>query len=396
MTHGGSKVNGVVEAFNEMDAVRRIKENCELIVKLQEVKERKGGFFDMEVGGSKMDSKAFSMMCSQFAIMLDAGIPLARVVKLVADKAEDKKMHKLLDKVAADVEGGRNLSTSFDEHGSGYIPITFIETLRAGEATGNLAGSFRSMQEHYEKDSQMKSKVKSALSYPIFVLVVAVVVVAVLMVRVVPVFTSMFTEMGGEVPILMRILIAISEFFTRNIMLMVVIVLICIIIVRVYGLTETGKTNLAHLRLKMPVFGKIEELNAASQFANTMAAMLGAGLPIVRAVTITTKVISNYYLSGQTGRLVAQLESGRSLSASMRDITDYPDILIDMVGVGESSGEPERTLGLTANYYDTELEEATKAAVAKLEPTLLIVLAVIVGFIVMAVFTAMFDMYSMM
>jgi type IV pilus assembly protein PilC len=288
------------------------------------------------------------------------------------------------------------MSAAFEEHGADYLPITFFETVRAGEAMGNLAGSFRSLQEHYEKDSLMKSKVKSALSYPIFVLVVAVVVVAILMVRVVPVFTEMFTDLGSEMPVMMAILIAVSNFFRKYIFVMIAIVLIVVVIIRLYGLSESGRNNLAKARLKMPIFGKIEELNAASQFANTMAAMLGAGLPIVRAVEITSRVVTNYYMSGQTSRLVAQLESGRSLNAAMRDITDYPDILVDMVGVGESSGEPERTLSLTAKYYDQELEDATKAAVAKLEPTLLLVLAGIVGFIVIAVFTGMFSLYGAM
>ncbi len=396
ISRDGVKIDGVIDGFNELDAASRIKESCDVILKLAEVGEKKPSFLSMEIGGNRLDGKALSVMCSQFAIILESGIPIARAVKLVAEKTANKPIRRLLETVSSDVEAGRSLSTSFNDHGSKLLPVTFMETLRAGEATGNLARSFRTMQEHYDKENKLRTKVRSAMAYPMFVLGVSVLVVIVLMVKVVPTFTGMFAEMGTALPMPTRILIAISNFFSRNILIIIAVIALLILIVKVYGSTESGRMALAKLKLKMPVIGNIEELNAASQFANTMSTMLGAGLPMTRAVSITAKVVDNYLISSQTEKLCEKLESGHALGPSMKEGTDYPDILVDMTGVGESSGEPEKTLGTIAEYYDTELEDATASVLAKIEPVLLIVIAAIAGFIVLAVFLAMFSLYGAM
>lgn len=396
LSRDGVRVTGVMEGYNELDAAARVKESCDVILKLTEMKE--GGFnlLTMEIGKPKLNVKAFTVLCSQFAIILNSGIPIARAVKLVAEKTTDKPLRRVMDKVSHDVEGGRSLSAAFSDHGEQLLPLTFVETLRAGEATGNVSRSFESMHDHFEKDSRLRAKVRGALAYPVFVLTIAVVVVMVLMVKVVPVFTSMFDQLGGSLPLPTQILIAISDFFRAYVLLIVGIAAGIVLAVRLYGGTEQGKLKLARYRLKLPVLGKIEELGAASQFSNTMAAMIGAGLTVNRAVAITARVVSNAYLSQQTADLTTLLESGRSLASAMREKTEYPDILIDMAGVGENSGELEKTLGTIANYYDTELEDATKAALSKLEPALLIGLALVAGFIVIAVYAAMFSMYGMM
>ncbi len=395
LSRSGARVNGVVEGFNELDAASRIKETCDVILKLAEVRENRFlSLLSFDIGSRRLDRKAFGIMCSQFAIILEAGIPIARAVRLVGEKTADKTIRRLLDETAADVESGRSLSAAFEDHGAKLLPITFIETLRAGEATGNLARSFRMMQEHYDKENKMRAKIKSAMAYPTFVLTVSVIVVIVLMAKVVPTFTSMFTEMNIELPLMTRMLIAVSEFFRKSFLLLLILIGGGILGLKVYGSSERGRINLARLKLKLPILGNIEELGAASQFANTMTAMLGAGLPMTRAVSITSKVISNYYLGTQTGKLCEKLETGHALGAAMREETSFPDILVDMTAVGESSGEPERTLATVAAYYDEELDEATKSALAKIEPALLIGIAGIAGFIVLAVFLAMFSMYG--
>jgi type IV pilus assembly protein PilC len=396
LSRDGAKVSGLIEGYDELDAAARIKENCDVILKLSPVQEKKLDFLHGDLFANRLDGRAFTVMCSQFAIILDSGIPIARAVKLVAEKTDDKPLRRVMEKVAVDVEGGRSLSASFADHGEKLLPITFIETLRAGEATGNLARSFQTMQAHFEKQTATRTKVKSALSYPMFVLVTACVVVAFLMGSVVPKFTSIFAEMGADLPTITKVLIAISDFFQHYSLILLAVIAAIVLAFKVYGSRETGRVKLAKAALKVPVLGKIRELTAASQFANSMAAMMTAGLTMDRAVSITAKTIDNYYLREQTDALSKQLESGRTLGASMRDMTDYPDILVDMTGVGENSGEMEKTMSTVARYYDSELEEAIRAALAKLEPTLLIFIAVFAGFIVIAIYMAIFSMYGAM
>lgn len=393
ISRGGQRINGVVEAFDQMDAVDRIKRECDIVLKIEEVKQ--GGILSKDIN-TKLNSKAFTMMCSQFSIILSAGIPVGRTVHLIADKTTDKQLKKILVQVAEDVEGGRALAAAFEDRGGKLMPPTFIETLRAGEASGTMDRSFQSMYEHFDKQTKMRNKVRSALAYPIFVMTVAVIVVIVLMAKVVPVFMEMFEQYDTELPLITRMLIAISTFFQKYWLVILALMAAIGIFYKVYGNTEQGRMQFAKIQRELPVLGNVSILSSASEFANSMAALLGSGMPITRAVSITARTIDNYYVGQEVGKIAARLEEGRSLVDCMREAAILPDILTDMVGVGEETGEMEGTLKTVAVYYDSELETAVNAAVAKLEPTLLVGLAGVAGFIVIAVYMAMFQLYGAM
>ena len=219
VSNNGQKVNGVMEAFNEMDAIDRIKRLHPIITKLTPVKEE-NGLLNMEIGGNKLNNKAFIVMCSQFAIILNAGIPIARTVHLIAEKTTDKPLKKMLLKVAEDVEAGRSIAASFAERGEKLLPATFVETIAAGEQSGNLDKAFQTVHEHFDKQAKMAAKVRGALAYPVFVLFIAVAVVVVLMVKVVPTFLAIFDSYDAELPLPTRMLIAISDFFVKYWMVM--------------------------------------------------------------------------------------------------------------------------------------------------------------------------------
>ena len=393
----GKKVSGVIEGFNEMDAAAKLKELYPIVTQLTQMDEKKGSsFLNMEIGGNKIDDKAFTLMCSQFAVILRAGVPIARTVHLIAEKMTDKPLKKILLQVADDVESGRSISASFAERGKKQLPVTFLETIHAGEEAGNLDSAFESISEHYNKQIKMKGKVRGALIYPAFVLVVAIVVVIVLMVKVVPTFTAIFDDYDAELPFVTQLLIGMSDFFRKNILYMALAAIVLFIAFKLYNNTENGRMNLAKFAMKMPVLGNINVLNAASQFANTMTMMIDAGLPITKSVGITARVLDNYFVSTEVGKITGRLEEGHTLGFSLREAGCLPEILVDMTAVGEESGELSRTLAMTANYYDAELEQATADALAKLEPTILVFLAGFAGFIVIAIYMAMFGMYAAM
>ena len=385
-----------MEGYNELDAVDRIKQTCDVILKLTPVKQDVGSLMSMDIGGNKLNAKAFTVMCSQFSIILRAGIPIARTVHLIAEKTTDKTLKRILKSVAEDVESGRTVADAFNDRGGSILPPTFVETIRAGEESGNLDRAFDSMYHLFDKRVKMAGKVRSALAYPMFVLVIAIGVVIVLMVKVVPTFTAIFDSYDAELPFMTRLLIGISNFFRSAWPYILVIAAIIALVYKLVQKTEKGKMGLAKLQLKLPILGNIALLNGASQFASSMTTMLGAGLPITRAVSITSRTMDNYYISSETGKLVGKLEDGKALGSSMAEAAYLPDILVDMVTVGEETGELEETMDTISGYYDAELEMATDAAMKKLEPALLIFMAVIAGFIVIAIYMAMFDMYSVM
>ena len=315
---------------------------------------------------------------------------------LIADKPTDKNLKRILTQVADDVEAGRSISASFEERGGKLLPATFVDTIRAGEETGSIDAAFNTMHRHLDKQTRMSARVRGALAYPVFVLFIAVVVVIVIMVKVVPTFTAIFDSYGAELPGITKALIAISHFFARYWLVLLMIAIAIFLFYKLYGNTEEGRLKFAVLGRKLPVLGNINELNSASQFANSMATMLSAGLPLTRAISITARVIDNYFVSQEIGKLSGRLEEGHGLGTSLRDSACMPDILTDMVAVGEETGELQSTMETVASYYDNELEQAINAAIAKLEPTLLVFMAVVAGFIVIAVYMAMFSMYSVM
>ena len=386
----------MVDAYNEIDAMERIKRTCDFVEKITPLGGEKKSILNMQLGSNKLNAKAFSMMCSQFSIILNAGIPVARTCHLVAEKTGDKTLNRILNQVADDVEGGRSLSASFADRGGGLFPPTFVETVRAGEETGSVDKSFDTMHEHFDKINKLKKKLKSAMAYPLFVLVIAVIVVIVLMVKVVPTFTAMFEDLGGELPGITKLLIAISDFFRDYTLLMVAIGVLLYFVFRVYKNTEKGKLKVAEITRELPLAGPISILSSASQFASTMGTMLSAGLPMVRSLSITARTLSNYYVSKQVGKIAVKVEEGRPVGASLKEAGVMPDILVDMVTVGENTGEMEATLKTIANYYDVELDGAIASCVAKVEPAIMVGLAGIAGFVVVAIYMSMFSMYSMM
>lgn len=242
----------------------------------------------------------------------------------------------------------------------------------------------------------MRAKVRNALIYPVFVLALSVVVVIVLMVKVVPTFIDIFASYDAELPMITQSLIWLSNFFRKYILWITVVFAAVVIAFKLYANTESGRLKVAKMALKIPVLGNVSMLSAASEFAANLTTLIGAGLQLTKAVSITAKVINNYYISQCVGKMTSRLEEGRSLGDCMREANCLPDILVDMTAVGEETGELEGTLHTVSGYYESELDMAVQDVLKKLEPTLLVFMAGIAGYIVLAVYIAMFQMYAVM
>lgn len=390
----GAKVHGVVEAYNELDAVTRIKEHCDIVTDIRQVQEKQG-VLTKEIGPKKPKDKELSLMCSQFAVLLQSGLNVRRVVEVVARQTGNKKMKKTLNKVATDVGAGGSLAGAMENQGD-YFPVILIETVRAGENSGSLEYSFQQLTTYYENRYKTRAKVSSALTYPIFVLLVAVVVMIVMMAKVIPSFLGIFDELGADLPLCTVLLINMSNFFKRYWLLFLGVIAVAILVYYLYRKTEQGDLRMSRLELRMPVLGNISLMNGASQFANTMATLLGAGLGMGSALDITARVLDNRYLSKCTNRFIMGVESGRSLGDCMVEANCYPALLAEMTAVGEETGSLEETLLKIGRYFDGEVATATAKAIGMLEPTLLVFTALIAGFIVISLYLPMFSMYGAM
>ena len=391
----GVKVDGVIKAIDEFAAVDKIKATNPVVLKIEEVKDsRLSSILNAEMG-PKYDPKALSVMCSQFAIVLGAGVPADSCLKMIAAQTKDKKLKKMLQLSAEDVAQGTPIATAFEKNYSG-LPLTFLETIRAGEISGTLDSSFASLAVFYEKSYTLNQKVKAAMTYPMFVVGVAIIVLIVVMGFVMPKFIGVFDDLGGELPGITVFLINVTEFFSKYWLIMIGVLAIVTAAVIAWTHTEQGSIQWSKLMLKIPVLGNLNILQGATEFSSTMATLLNAGLTVSDAMEITSRVMSNYVLGLEIRSMSEKLKTGSELGDLMRKNTHFPEVLKEMCGVGEKTGELEKTLETISTFYTNEYNYEVNQAIAKLEPTLMVFLAIFAGFIVISLYLPMFTMYNLM
>lgn len=389
---GGEKVSGVVEAVSRTDAVNQIRQTCDVVLSIKEVP--KAAARDPLSKLQKIGAKSLSLTCQQFSIILKAGLPLVQTVDLVAEQCPDKNLAALLRQASEDVSNGWSLSYSFEQRGAKALPVTFRETVRAGEESGDLQAAFQRMADYFERMNKTRESVMSALTYPMFVILVAVVVVAIIMLYAVPTFVGVFEGMSIELPWPTRVLIAMSDFFQKYILVLIALIALVLFAVRLYGTTEQGGPRLARAQLNLPVLGGVVRMSNASQFAHTMSMLLTAGMPILQAIEVSGRTMSNLCMSREVLDALPGVEGGRPFGECLSYSKEIPPMLVQMVSVGETTGSMEDTLKVLAAYYDNETDLKTRRAIALLEPSIIVVLAVLVVLILFAVYLPMFSMYG--
>lgn len=388
----GATVDGIIEANTRDEAIGMLKDDGYIVMQIEASGSEHD--IDLRIGGKKTKEKTLSVMCTQFAIILEAGLPIVRTLELVGSQMEDKTLKEILSNVANDVAAGYELAGSFEKHG-GHLPTTFIESIRAGEQSGNLTIVFQRLADFYRKQAETKGKVKGALMYPTFIMVVAVIVVGVIMIFAVPTFKTTFESMGNELPLPTQILIGLSDFLTKFWWVFILIAAL------LYGGVQLAKRKSEEFHLKwsqlgtkLPVLGKVTSLSSASQYASTMAVMMTAGLSTPQAVEVTSRTIENFYMGYKLAGIVPDLEAGRPLAETLAATEAYPTLAVEMTGVGEQTGELEHTLEVVSDYYDFEVKEATDRAIGMMEPITICLLAGIVCLILLAVYLPMFSIYG--
>lgn len=388
----GEKVSGVVEAVSRTDAVNQIRQSCEIVLSIKEVP--KSAARDPLSRLQKISAKSLSLTCQQFAIILKAGLPLVQTVDLVAGQCPDKNLSALLRQVSEDVSNGWSLSYSLEQRGAKSLPVTFRETVRAGEESGDLQAAFQRMADYFERMNKTHESVVSALTYPAFVIFVAVIVIGIIMGYAVPSLTGMFESLGTELPWVTRALIGMSNFFQKYLLVIIALLALVFFAVRLYGTTEKGGPTLAKFQLQLPVIGSVVRMSNASQFAHTMSTLLAAGMPILQAIEASGKTMSNLCMAQEVLGTLPGVEGGRPFGECLSYTKEIPSMLTQMAAVGETTGAMESTLEVLAAYYDNETDIKTKRAIALLEPALIVVLSIFVVFILMAVYLPMFSMYG--
>lgn len=387
MDKNGKAKKGSIEAINLDKAKEKLKSEG-LIV--QDIKEQGTG---KKGGGKKVKDKDLAVFCKQFSAVLNAGVTIISALEMMSEQLENKTLKRALQEAQSYVQKGGTLADAFKLNPKVFPPI-MINMTAAGEMSGNLEICFDRLTTHFETANALHSKVKGAVTYPIVILIVVVAVVAVLLVGVIPQFSQMFDDLGSELPAATQMLVNLSNFLQHKCYILVIIVAAIVFGLKAFGKTEPGSLMYAKIGIKFPLFGNLTIKSAAATFSRTMATLMASGISLIDAVEQVAKMINNRIIREALLDAKTQIAKGVPLSKPLRDCGIFPPMLPQMTKIGEETGNIEDMMDKVADYYEMEVNDATDALTAAMEPLIIVIMGVVVGGIVMAIYSPMLSMYD--
>ncbi len=387
----GKTINNYkLKTEDESSLIAQLKSSGLYLVRYEVVEAKK----DI-VGGNKLklSSKDISVLCRQLASMLTSGVTLVKALNILYLQMEKKNIKEAVKRLYEAVQKGEQFSEALRKQTNVY-PELMISMVEAGEGSGRLDSVIEKLAAHYEKDVKLKAKIKTALTYPIILVVLCIAVVIILVTQVLPIFIGMFNEAGAELPLPTKMVMGFSQVLTGYWYLIILFSVIIALGFKVYLGTEAGLKNWHRLLLKIPVVNKTMTKLAAVRFTSTLSTLLSSGLNLLASLDISIKVVGNRVVMEGLNISKEDIRKGMPLSQSLRKVNVLPPMVYSMIGIGEESGSIEKMLEKCAEYYDNEVDNSITKLVSMIEPLLIIVMAVVVGFIVIAMMMPIFDIYG--
>lgn len=348
---------------------------------------------DINIGGKKVKARDLSVFCRQFNSILNAGVTILNALNMLSEQTENKVLREAIKQVQIDVEKGESLTVAMSKHAQTFPPI-MIHMVEAGEASGSLEIAFERLAVQFEKQAKTSGLIKKAMVYPCVVVVVAIAVVIVMLVVVFPQFEDMFEQVGGDLPAITKIVISLSNFVKHFWWLLIILNIGLIVGFITFKKSENGQQFLSKLALNMPVVRGLTTKSSSATLARTLSTLLAAGITLVDAVEISSKVISNVIVRTALSDSVDEIKRGIPLSVPLQESGVFPPMLYQMTRIGEETGNIEGMLEKIADYYEEEVENTTAALTSLLEPMIIVVLGFLVGFILLSIYMPMLGMYS--
>ncbi len=387
----GKAKKGTVDAADRDKAMEKLKNEGLSVTEIKDAGESSGKGFSL--GKKKVKSRDLSVVCKQMVSILNAGVTVITALEMLSEQMDNKVLKEALVESKIYVEKGGNLSDSFRLNPNIFPPI-MINMVAAGEISGSMETSFERLADHFEKDDALKGKIKGALTYPIMVMIVAVLVIIVVMVAVIPNFVDMFADMGTELPLATRIMMAGSDFVLKRWYLLIAIVVGAVIGFKVFAATPQGELLFAKISVNAPIFSNLVIKSNSARFARTLSTLMGAGIPMLDAIEQVAKMMGNKLFRDGLMDTKAQVAKGLPLSKPLKDMEIFPTMLVQMVKIGEETGNIEDMMDKLADLYEREVDLATESLTQAMEPLTMVFLAGIVGMIVAAVYGPILSMYE--
>ncbi len=384
----GERVGDTIDAV-----VAMLRREQVLVTKVSPVKAKADAAPKKGKLGKSASPKSLAIFTRQFSVMIDAGLPLVQCLEILGSQDPDANFGATILQVRADVENGQSLADAMRKHPKAFDAL-FSNMVAAGEAGGILDTILKRLATYIEKAVKLQSQVKSAMVYPVAVIVIAGVVVGAILWKVIPTFAGMFASLGAELPLPTRIVIKLSDLIVKFGWMGLVAMGLLGWAFKSYYATEKGRRLVDAIVLKLPVLGLIMRKIAVARFCRTLATLIASGVPILDGLEITARTSGNAIVEDAILATRKSIEAGNSIAAPLRETNVFPSMVVQMISVGETTGALDTMLGKIAEFYEEEVDSAVAGLLTLLEPVMIAFLGVIVGGIVVAMYLPIFDLIS--
>ena len=341
-----------------------------------------------------VDMKDLAVFSRQFATMVNAGLPILRCVSVLADQTESTELAKVLRKVRTDVEQGTSLTAALARHPKTFSNL-FVAMIRTGETTGALGEVLEELAKQIEKETTLRGKVKSAMTYPIAVVGLVLVIMAAMLLLVVPQFKSIYAELNAPLPLPTRMLLAASTFVQAAWWILILAAVGAAIGLRRWIKTSAGRLRWDQLKISAPIIGSLFHKVAMARFSTTLSLMLRSGVPILQALDVVKDTVNNAVVARALDEVKGSVREGESVSRPLGRHPVFPTMVVQMLSVGEDSGSVDTMLGKVADFYNEEVSAAVDSLTSLIEPALILVIGVVVGLSVISLYLPMFNIINL-
>jgi type IV pilus assembly protein PilC len=394
-TRGGQTVTGERVADTMDAAVAGLRREQIMVTKIDAAKAAKAEAKPKAAkkGGAKVPAKNLAIFTRQFSVMIDAGLPLVQCLDILGKQEPHKGFSAVILKVREDVESGAALADAMKKHQKTFDAL-YSNMIAAGEAGGILDTILKRLATYIEKSVKLKGEVKSAMIYPVAVIVIAAVVVGAILWKVIPTFAQLFSGLGAQLPMPTRIVIQMSNGLVAYGWIMILALGATGYALKTYYATDKGRHLFDALFLKLPILGGILRKVAVARFCRTLSTLLASGVPILDGLDITARTAGNAIIEDAIQTTRTGIERGETISAPLRETAVFPSMVVQMINVGETTGALDAMLSKIADFYEEEVDTAVAGLLTLMEPVMIAVLGVIVGGIVIAMYLPIFDLIS--
>jgi len=388
-TRAGKTQEGVLVAENKDAAIAMLRKQQLTVTAVTE----KGKEFALPKMGGGISQKEIAVFTRQFSVMIDAGLPLVQCLEILGGQQENRVFQKILFEVRQDIESGATLADSLRKHPKAFDDL-YCNMVAAGETGGILDTILQRLSQYIEKIVKLRAAVRSAMVYPVAVIVIAIGVVWIILWKVIPTFATLFAGLGAQLPLPTRITIALSKFIGAWWWMIFLTIGLTIFAINRYHKTYRGRRVIDNLLLRLPVLGNVLKKIAVARFCRTLGTLVSSGVPILEALEITAKTAGNAIVEDAIMATRKSIEQGKTIAEPLKATSVFPSMVVQMVAVGEQTGALETMLNKIADFYEDEVDEATANLLALLEPIMICFLGIVIGGIVISMYMPMFDLIN--